>query len=123
MHRNALLCGGALACLLVSPVLAQDQTAPDSTISSRTTIETVIVTAEKREQKSQDVPVPLSAIGGDMMDSLGIRDVATLGQRVPSLHFGPGPTGGENFITMRGLTSAATTNGGDTPVSFSIDGV
>jgi len=49
--------------------------------------------------------------------------VASLGQRVPNLHFGPGPTGGENFITMRGLTSANTTNGGDTPVSFSIDGV
>src|SRR5690606_25796916 len=86
-------------------------------------IETVVVTAEKREQKSQDVPIALSAIGGDLMDSMGIRDVASLGQRVPSLHFGPGPTGGENFITMRGLTSANATNGGDTPVSYSIDGV
>jgi iron complex outermembrane receptor protein len=121
MHRKtALLYGAALTGLLVTPALAQDVAAP---ATARTTIETVIVTAEKREQKAQDVPVALSAISGDMMDSLGIRDVTTLGQRVPNLHFGPGPTGGENFITMRGLTSANTTNGGDTPVSFAIDGV
>ena len=119
-YKNALLCGAALTCFAVAPALAQDAPAP---VTSRTTIETVIVTAERREQKSQDVAVPLSAISGESMDSLGIRDVASLGQRVPSLHFGPGPTGGENFITMRGLTSANTTNGGDTPVSFSIDGV
>jgi len=118
-HR--LLYGVATIGILAASnaALAQETPVP----ASRTTIETVIVTAEKREQKSQDVPVALSAIGGDMMDSMGIRDVASLGQRVPNLHFGPAPTGGENFITMRGLTSANTTNGGDTPVSYSIDGV
>jgi len=120
LRIRGLFCGGAVIGLLAAPGMAQAQ---DAAVASRTTIETVIVTAEKREAKSQEVPIALSAIGGDMMDSMGIRDVASLGQRVPNLHFGPSPTGGENFITMRGLTSANTTNGGDTPVAFSIDGV
>ena len=121
MHRrNALLCGSTLACLIASPAFAQNAAPAPAT---RTTIETVIVTAERREQKSQDVPVSMSAISGDMMDTLGIRSVASLSQHVPNLYFGPAPNGGENFITLRGTTSAATTNAGDTPVSFSIDGV
>ena len=119
--RHELLCGAAAFCLAV-PGMALAQEAA-SAPESRATIETVIVTAERREQRAQDVPVALSAIGGDLMDSLGIRDVGTLGQRVPNLRFGPGVTGGENQLSMRGLTSANTTNGGDTPVSFSIDGV
>jgi len=120
MHNIRKIAGGAMIGIVGISGMALAQT---PALPAKATIETVIVTAEKREQKSQDVPVALSAIGGDMLDSMGIRDVATLGQRVPSLYFGFGPTGGENFITMRGLTSANTTNGGDTPVSFSIDGV
>jgi len=56
-RMNALLYGGAVAALLVTPALAQDAPAP----ASRSTIETVIVTAERREARSQDVPVALSA--------------------------------------------------------------
>jgi len=118
--RRLLSYSASFIALTAMSGIAQAQ---DAAPAARTTIETVIVTAEKREAKSQDVPIALSAIGGDMMDSMGIRDVASLGQRVPNLHFGPGPTGGENFITMRGLTSANTTNAGDTPVAYSVDGV
>ncbi|MGH7018042.1 MAG: TonB-dependent receptor, partial [Caulobacteraceae bacterium] len=46
-----------------------------------------------------------------------------LSQRVPSLRFGAGVTGGENVITMRGLGSQNTTPGGDSPVAYNVDGV
>jgi len=108
--------------LAATPALAQDQAA-GTPPTRMNTIETVVVTAEKRTEDSQNVPIALSAIGGDSLDKLGIRDVATLGTRVPSLRFAPGASGGENTITMRGMSNQNTTNGGDMPVSYSIDGI
>jgi iron complex outermembrane receptor protein len=46
-----------------------------------------------------------------------------LSERVPDFRFGAGVTGGENVITMRGVGSQNTTPGGDSPVSYSVDGV
>ncbi len=86
-------------------------------------IETVTVTAEKREEPSQKVAIPLTAVDGSMLDSKGIIGFKELGMSVPSLRFGAGVTGGENVITMRGLGSQNTTPGGDSPVAYSVDGV
>jgi len=86
-------------------------------------IETVVVTAEKREETSQKVAIPLTAVDGALLDAMGITGFKELGMRVPSLRFGAGVTGGENVITMRGLGSQNTTPGGDSPVAYSVDGV
>ena len=86
-------------------------------------IETVVVTAEKRAETSQKVAIPLSALDGGLLDSMGVTGFKELGMRVPSLRFGAGVTGGENVITMRGLGSQNTTPGGDSPVAYSVDGV
>lgn len=87
------------------------------------TVETVVVTAERREEVSQKVAIPLTALDGAALDSKGITSFADLGTRVPSLRFGAGVTGGENVITMRGVGSQNTTPGGDSPVAYSVDGV
>ena len=87
------------------------------------TIETVVVTAERREEVSQKVAIPLTALDGAALDSKGITSFADLGTRVPSLRFGAGVTGGENVITMRGVGSQNTTPGGNSPVAYSVDGV
>jgi len=86
-------------------------------------VEIVVVTAEKRVESSQNVPVALTALSGSALDSQGIVGFKELGMRVPSLRFGSGVTGGENVITMRGLGSQNTTPGGDSPVAYSVDGV
>lgn len=90
---------------------------------STSVIETVVVTAEKREETSQKVAIPLTAVDGALLDAMGITGFKELGMRVPSLRFGAGVTGGENVITMRGLGSQNTTPGGDSPVAYSVDGV
>ncbi len=125
----SLLSGAAMICLLGAPGLAaaatQDhgagtandtgavQAAPAGAGSDSGTIETVVVTAEKRAEDSQHVPIALTAIAGNMLDSQGIHEFEDLSMRVPSLRFGSGVTGGENVITMRGLGSQNTTPGGE----------
>jgi len=54
---------------------------------------------------------------------MGIVGFADLGTRTPALRFGPGPTGGENYVTIRGIGSQNTTSGGDSPVAYSVDGI
>jgi iron complex outermembrane receptor protein len=83
----------------------------------------VVVTAEHRTEDVQQVPIAITALEGGALDSQGIVGFADLGQRVPSLRFGAGVTGGENVITMRGVGSQNTTPGGDSPVAYSVDGV
>jgi iron complex outermembrane recepter protein len=86
-------------------------------------IEEIIVTAERRAENVQDIPIAISAIAGDSLDASGTIGFKELQNIVPSLRFGAGVTGGENVITMRGLGSQNTTPGGDSPVAYSVDGV
>ncbi|MEJ1968525.1 MAG: TonB-dependent receptor plug domain-containing protein [Rhizomicrobium sp.] len=115
----ALKCGAATFCLalLAPPAFAAD------TAASPGAIETVVVTAERRSENSQIVPVALTALNGSSLDAQGVIGFNELGMRTPSLRFGAGVTGGENVITMRGLGSQNTTPGGDSPVAYSVDGV
>src|SRR4051812_21017109 len=106
-------------------VLAQASAPPNTaaTGSGGNAIETITVTAQRRAEDIQRVPVAITALEGSTLDTQGIVGFQSLSFRVPSLRFGAGVTGGENVITMRGLGSQNTTPGGDSPVAYSVDGV
>lgn len=48
-------------------------------------LEEVIVTAQKRAENMQDVPVAVSAITADQLDDIGFNDIADISAQVPSL--------------------------------------
>jgi iron complex outermembrane recepter protein len=137
MRRNLthiLLGGTALIGLLATPAFAQStsgntiqvaQNTPPSKPQARdtNTVEEVVVTAEKRSENSQRVGVALTALDGSTLNQQGVNGFPDLARRVPDLRFGDGVTGGENVITMRGVGSQNTTPGGDSPVSYSVDGL
>lgn len=119
LTRTALLSASALAGLaLTDPAFAQARSAPASNV-----IEELIVTAQKREENSQTVPIALTALAGESLQRQGVSGFQDLSTRVPSLRFGSGVTGGENVITLRGVGSQNTTSGGDSPVAYNLDGV
>lgn len=128
MRRQYLLLTGASAlCVLALPELADAQQAqhparPPS-VATPTQVGEVVVTAQRRAEDVQQVPIAITAIQGAHLDSIGVVGFADLSQRVPSLRFGAGVTGGENVITMRGVGSQNTTPGGDSPVAYNVDGV
>ena len=81
MHfRRRLLAMTALvsASLAASAALAQD---------AGNTIEELVVTAEKREQSLQDVPVAVSAFTDDTRERVGINSVQDLTNFTPGLAY------------------------------------
>lgn len=80
-------------------------------------LEEVVVTATKRSQSLQDIPMSVSAVTGDSLERAGIQDFEDIANSVPSLSFksaGPGRT----KLNIRGI-SAAT--GFAPTVSYYID--
>ena len=78
--RNALLSASALAATLAAPA-AQSQTAP----AAANAIEEIVVTAQRREESVQDVPVSITAFGAQAIRDMRVDDPAGLAQHVPNL--------------------------------------
>ncbi len=125
-----LLATASTACLFaVSGLSAAWAAAPDSnpaapaSATAGSAVQDVVVTAQRRSENLQKVPIAITAVTGQALEQEGIIGFKDLGTRVPSLRFGAGVTGGENVITMRGLGSQNTTPGGDSPVAYNVDGI
>lgn len=74
--------GGMMSVSFLPAALAQEaQDAP----AAAGGIAEIIVTAQKREQRLQDVPVAISALAGDELESRGISETSDLQGFVPSL--------------------------------------
>ena len=65
-------------------------------------IDEIIVTAQKRDQRIQDIPISISAITGEKIENAGIQNIADLSYAVPNLSvWERGP--GLQTITIRGV--------------------
>ena len=73
--RNVLL-AAAIAAALPVPAHAQTETAA---------LGEIIVTARKREEKLQDVPISVSALSGEQLEDMGVPDLVAIGQSVPNV--------------------------------------
>ncbi|MEM1111370.1 MAG: TonB-dependent receptor [Pseudomonadota bacterium] len=83
-------------------------------------LEEVIVTAQKRAQSLQDVPISVSAVQGDKLQDAGIPNMAALADYVPNLHISSVAVNTE--IYMRGVGSG-NNQGFEQSVGMYIDGV
>ena len=108
----ALGLGGAAA-----PAGAQDANAQSATI------EEITVTARRSAESLQDVPVTVTAIGGETIDRYQIDQVADLQSRIPALTIQVGGSGAGASVNLRGIGSSAISSAFDSAVAFDIDGV
>ncbi|ACG78929.1 TonB-dependent receptor [Phenylobacterium zucineum HLK1] len=114
--RLALLIGTAVG--LAAPSLAYGQDAASAQVAA---VEEVIVTAQRREERLQDVPAAVSAYTGNQLERLGIEGSKELSQVTPGLNFtqsvfSPQPT-------IRGIGVRGVGAGDESVVPVYIDGV
>lgn len=84
-------------------------------------LEEVVVTAQKREQKVQDVPIAIQAFSNEKLDAMGIESAQQLEKITPGLTITNAV--GFNVAYLRGVGTDAFLPGADASVPFYIDGV
>ncbi len=109
----------ATTCLCAITTSAWAQTAPTTNdeINNRQ-IETIVVTAQKREQNQIDVPINISVLGGARVDRLNLDELDRLADFVPGLEVQLQSLNAPSFA-LRGITS----DGGRSRVALFQNGV
>lgn len=99
MNKTKISCA-IVTALALNPAIAQEKTA-------KAQIETIQITATKRTESIQDVPVSVSALNGDALEVLGIESFSDYVEFLPNVIFqGTGP--GQNEIYIRGAATSQT---------------
>ncbi|MBL0925357.1 MAG: TonB-dependent receptor [Sphingomonadaceae bacterium] len=116
-----------MAALMVSPpALAQGAEAPDSEEVSGG-IEEIIVTARKRDENVQDIPVAVTALSGDALAARGVETTADIARFTPNLQLSNGTAGdgGPTSMTayIRGVGQDQALITYDPGVGMYLDGV
>lgn len=83
----------------------------------------IVVTAQKRSERLQDVPLAVTAITGDALANRQINDTANLVQAVPSLSFQQGNNPTNTSFRIRGVGTSLFGQGVESSVSVVVDGV
>lgn len=113
MRRLRLLLGLTIPSVMAPCVAADERESVE--------LETVVVTAEKREEDAQDLPLSLQSLDGEMLAVSGIDEVYELGSMVPSLQFTS--VAGFPIVFIRGLGSDNFLPSADPSVATYIDGI
>ena len=117
--RSLLLLGGA-ACAISFAAPAQAQDDEDTARKS----DTIVVTAQRREQSIDDVGISVTAFSGDQLSKQGITDTRGLAAQTPGLIFDGGSGQGLNaFVTIRGVAQTDYTEHQEMPNAVYLDDV
>jgi iron complex outermembrane recepter protein len=99
---------------------APAQTAPDSQ-GGAPVLEEIVVTAQKREENLQRVPIAVNVVNTMQLEQAGVDAVADLGNAVAGLRLLN--VGGQVAARIRGIGSTAVAPGQESPVAIVIDGI
>jgi len=81
----------------------------------------IIVTATRRSERLQDVPMTITALSGDQLQGAGILSTQQLSQVIPGLNFTQ--SGSYPQPTIRGIGTRGVTAGDESVVPVYVDGV
>ncbi|WP_426009714.1 TonB-dependent receptor [Caulobacter sp. DWR2-3-1b2] len=120
MRFTKVLCGTASAVVLagLTPLAAQAQSTTDTP-----TVDSIVVTAQKREQNLQDVPVVVTAIGAKLLQDTGIKDIKDLTILTPGLTVTSTTSEASTTARIRGVGTVGDNPGLESSVGVVIDGV
>ncbi|MBZ6377759.1 TonB-dependent receptor [Pacificimonas flava] len=131
--KAILLAGAAFA--VAAPAIAQDAgvqdtTAPEAVPPANTAASedlsgnAIIITATRRAETIQDVPISVNVVGGELIENAGVDDVRSLQQVSPSLRTGTGQsTATGTSLSIRGIGTGGDNPGFEPAVGVFIDGV
>jgi len=100
-----------------------DQQGSNTSTSNSGALEDIVVTAQKREQNLQDVPVAVTAITADTLVNRNVTTVSDLPRLAPSLTVTTGALPTNNSINLRGVGTSAFSTAIEPSVAVIVDDV
>ncbi len=116
---HALLGASAIAVgSVATPAVAQDTT-PEA---ERGGVEEIVVTARKRVESTQDVPVAVVAISAERIERYDLTSLERIAAQTPTFSIGRAPSGAGATLVLRGIGSNTTSIGLEQSVAVIVDG-
>jgi iron complex outermembrane receptor protein len=112
----------ALACILAAQAVALPALAQDAAPAAEDELDRIVVTAQKREQQIEDVPIAINAYSGEFLEAQGIADYGDLGNLVPGLEVQTQSVSNPS-ISIRGITADLDDPTQEPRISLYQDGV
>ena len=109
----------ALALMASLPAHAQQGAAAGAAPQ----LETVVVSANKRVEKLENVPMAISVVNEAVIERTNLREIEDLVANTPALTVTAGSTSANNTISMRGIGTATVTIGIEADVAIIIDDI
>ncbi|MEI6486676.1 MAG: TonB-dependent receptor [Sphingomonadales bacterium] len=116
MIRTFLMSSAALLAVAAAPALAQTAAAADEPSE-------IVVTAQKRTEKLQDIPLAVTVVGGEALARQGGVNLESAQYLVPTLNFRKSGTSINQSLYIRGVGTATFSIAGEPSISTVLDGV
>ena len=88
-----------------------------------TTVDDIIVTAQKREQNLQDVPIVVTSLSEEILEDAGVRDIKDLQILTPGMTVTSTSSEASTTARIRGVGTVGDNPGLESSVGIVIDGV
>jgi outer membrane receptor protein involved in Fe transport len=120
--RQTLLTIAVLGALAPAAhqVRAQEAGTPDS---EARTLATLTVTAQKREEALQDVPISITVLPEQLLQDAGVRDIKEMQQLVSGMSVTSTASESQTTVRLRGVGTVGDNPGLESSVGVVIDGV
>ena len=115
IRRGLLLAATALAAVQAAPAFAQ--------ATRQTTVEEVIVTAEKREARLQDVPVSITSISEKQLQAANLNSGTEIARMTPNLRVSNLGNEDQPKFSMRGVATPDFNLNSNSPTGIFYDEV
>ncbi|MBN7795905.1 TonB-dependent receptor [Parahaliea mediterranea] len=127
LQRRHPLHTALLACLLgpgvATGALAQQASDAGAAIGRAGALEEIVVTAQRREENLQSVPIAVTALGAHDIQQLRITNINDLSSLAPNLSITPQGQQTIPALAIRGVVSGTSDNAVDPKVGIYVDGI
>ncbi len=112
-----------IAALVAGLANAQQSSTPTAKPEASDRLETITVTATKRSEPLQSVPIAISVISGDRLEQANLNTLGAITSQAPTVNFRANASNKDTSLFIRGVGTISTSPGVEPTVSTVVDGV
>jgi iron complex outermembrane receptor protein len=123
VNRRLLPAIASIAALVAGAVNAQQAAKPPAKAEDSNQLETITVTATKRTEPLQSVPIAITVMSGDKLEQANLNTLGAISAQAPTVNFRANASNKDTSLFIRGVGTISTSPGVEPTVSMVVDGV